>query len=75
MGKIRDYNVINGVVRWFDEAKGYGFIRSDNKEYFVHFKEIKSDGFKTLKEGDAVRFKPESGAKGPMATQVYLGYE
>lgn len=71
MGRIRDYRVIKGIVRWFNETKGFGFIRSDNTEYFVHYREIKAEGFKTLKEGDQVRFKPEKSPKGPLATEVY----
>jgi len=65
----------NGTVKWFNDQKGYGFIDSNGLDYFVHFKEIQSDGFKSLKEGDKVRFSPEKGAKGLVAKSVYLGYE
>lgn len=65
----------NGIVKWFNEGKGFGFINSDKKDYFVHFKEIQCDGFKTLKEGDKVRFNPATSDKGLVAKQVYLGYE
>lgn len=59
-----------GVVRWFNVAKGFGFIESQGIDYFVHFKAIQSNGFKELKDGQQVTFVPEAGQKGPMATQV-----
>lgn len=65
----------NGIVRWFNDKKGFGFIVSEGIDYFVHFKEIQSDGFKTLKEGNKVRFNPELSPKGQVAKTVYLGYE
>lgn len=65
----------NGIVRWFDHKKGYGFIQADGKDYFTHFKEIQSEGFKTLNEGDKVRFTESSSPKGPVAIGVYLGHE
>lgn len=65
----------NGIVKWFNEAKGFGFINSEKKDYFVYFKEIQQDGFKTLKEGDKVRFTAATSEKGPVAKNVYLGYE
>jgi CspA family cold shock protein len=64
-----------GIVKWFNEAKGFGFITSEEKDYFVYFKEIQGTGFKTLKEGEKVRFTTESSPKGPVAKNVYLGYE
>lgn len=67
--------MIKGIVKWFNEDKGFGFIQSSGKDYFVHYKEIKQEGFKSLKEGSAVKFTPESSPKGPMATQVYLGVD
>jgi len=65
----------NGVVKWFSDQKGFGFVASQGKDYFIHFKEIQSDGFKSLKEGDKVRFNAESSPKGLVAKNVYLGYE
>lgn len=65
----------NGIVKWFNETKGFGFIASQGKDYFVYFKEIQADGFKTLKEGDKVRFTAATSDKGPVAKNVYLGYE
>ena len=60
-----------GVVRWFNNAKGYGFLgREGGNDVFVHFSSIQSDGYKTLKEGDAVEFDVIQGDKGPQADQV-----
>jgi len=61
----------NGIVKWFNESKGYGFISRDNGgDLFVHFKAIKSDGYKTLKEGQRVEFEVGEGLKGPQAQNV-----
>ena len=61
----------NGVVKWFDERKGYGFIqREDGPDLFVHFSGISGAGFKSLKEGDKVSFEVEQGKKGPAAVNV-----
>ena len=61
----------NGIVKWFNSAKGYGFITSQNGEdLFVHFKSILSEGYKTLNEGDKVEFEVEQGPKGSQATKV-----
>lgn len=61
----------NGTVKWFNETKGFGFIKAeDGAEVFVHFSAIQSDGFKTLAEGDAVNFEVEQGPKGPRAINV-----
>jgi len=61
----------NGVVKWFNDAKGFGFIEQDNGEdVFVHFSSIIGDGFKSLAEGDAVSFEVTQGAKGPQASGV-----
>jgi len=64
-------NLAQGTVKWFDNKKGYGFLRMDDgKEVFVHFTAIVDDGFKSLKEGDAVRFDVVDGPKGPQAANV-----
>lgn len=60
-----------GQVKWFDERKGYGFIEWDEGEdVFVHYSSIRSRGFRTLKEGERVRFRVEEGAKGLQALDV-----
>ena len=60
-----------GKVKWFNESKGYGFIESEEGEdVFVHFSEIQSEGFKTLKEGQEVEFEKTQGKKGPQASNV-----
>jgi CspA family cold shock protein len=58
-------------VKWFNDAKGFGFISQDEGEdVFVHHTEIKADGFRTLKEGAKVEFELTKGEKGPKATNV-----
>lgn len=60
-----------GVVKWFNEKKGFGFIsREDGEDVFVHFSGIDGDGFKTLAEGDQVEFEVENSDKGLRAIQV-----
>jgi len=60
-----------GKVKWFNDAKGYGFIqREDGEDVFVHFTAIQSDGFKTLAEGQEVEFEVLNGQKGPQASNV-----
>jgi len=60
-----------GVVKWFNEAKGYGFIQQDNgPDVFVHFSAIKGEGYKTLTEGDRVVFEIVQGDKGMKASDV-----
>ena len=61
----------NGIVKWFDEKKGYGFIeQEDGPNVFVHQSAISADGFRTLTEGDRVRFDIVQGEKGPAAANV-----
>ena len=61
----------NGTVKWFNESKGYGFIAQDSGEdIFVHFSAISGEGFKTLKEGQSVRFDVTQGPKGLQAANV-----
>jgi len=62
---------LEGKVKWFNEAKGFGFIQQDNgSDVFVHFSSIKSEGFKTLAEGQRVQFDIEQGDRGPKAVNV-----
>jgi CspA family cold shock protein len=61
----------DGTVKWFNDAKGFGFIEQENgPDVFVHFSAIQSEGFKSLAEGDRVTFDVESGQKGPAAANV-----
>ncbi len=60
----------NGIVKWFNDGKGFGFIESNGEDFFVHFKEIQSHGFKSLKEGDKVTFEAGSSPKGAVAKNV-----
>ena len=60
-----------GVVRWFNNAKGYGFVgREGGADVFCHYSSIQSDGYKSLKEGEQVQFDIIQGEKGPQADQV-----
>jgi cold shock protein len=62
---------MKGKVKWFNAAKGYGFIgREDGTDVFVHFSAILSEGYKNLEEGEEVEFEIEQGAKGPLAARV-----
>jgi CspA family cold shock protein len=60
-----------GKVKWFDDAKGFGFIEADDgTDVFVHHTAIQADGFKSLAEGESVTFDIVQGEKGPKATNV-----
>ncbi len=62
---------IQGTVKWFNDAKGYGFIaREGGPDVFVHFSAIQTEGFKSLAEGDQVEFEIVEGQKGPQAAEV-----
>ena len=62
---------MKGVVKWFNNAKGYGFIgREDGPDVFVHYSAITGEGYRTLQEGDAVEFEIVQGPKGPQAAKV-----
>jgi CspA family cold shock protein len=62
---------ITGKVKWFNNAKGYGFIeREGGNDVFVHFSAIQGEGFKTLAEGDRVEFEVTKGPKGLQASNV-----
>jgi CspA family cold shock protein len=65
------YMRITGKVKWFNNAKGYGFIeREGGSDVFVHFSAIQGNGFRTLEEGQAVEFEIVDGPKGPQAGNV-----
>lgn len=60
-----------GVVKWFNDAKGFGFIaQEEGPDVFVHFSSIQMEGFKSLAEGDRVQFDITDGQKGPQAANV-----
>jgi CspA family cold shock protein len=62
---------LQGTVKWFNDAKGYGFIsREGGPDVFVHFSSIQGTGFKSLAEGDRVEFEIVQGQKGPQASEV-----
>ncbi len=62
---------IKGTVKWFNDAKGFGFIsREGGPDVFVHYSAVSSDGFKSLAEGDKVEFEIVEGQKGPQAANV-----
>ena len=61
-----------GIVKWFNESKGFGFIAPDNggKDLFAHFKEIEGSGFRTIQENQKVEFEVVQGQKGPAASRI-----
>ena len=62
---------IRGVVKWFNNAKGYGFLgRNGGPDVFIHYTAIAGDGYKSLQEGDQVEFEIVQGQKGPQAANV-----
>ena len=62
---------MTGTVKWFNEAKGFGFITPESgADVFVHYSAIEGDGFKSLADGDQVEFSVTQGPKGPAATNV-----
>jgi CspA family cold shock protein len=82
IGSLKFYNLFvlkevsvlaNGIVKWFSDKKGYGFIeQEDGQDVFVHYSGVTMDGFKTLAEGDRVTFDVEDGQRGPSAKNVNL---
>ncbi len=75
-GRARLVAQYTGKVKWFNNAKGYGFIgRDEGPDVFVHYSAIQIDGYKSLKEGDEVEFDIIEGQKGPQADQVTRHHE
>ncbi|MBP3906186.1 MAG: cold-shock protein CspD [Peptostreptococcaceae bacterium] len=65
--------MMNGIVKWFNNEKGFGFISVEGgDDVFVHFSAIQVDGFKSLEEGQAVKFEIVEGARGPQAANVTI---
>lgn len=64
--------LIEGTVKFFKEDRGYGFIETERRDYFVHFRYIVSDGHKTLVAGQKVKFLPGTSPKGHVATNVEI---
>ena len=66
--------MITGIVKWFNDAKGFGFITPSDgtKDVFVHHSAVQGSGFKSLTEGQQVKFELEQGPKGPSAANVQL---
>ena len=67
----QEFQVASGTVKWFNEAKGFGFLsQPDGEDVFVHFSAIQAQGFKSLAEGDRVEFEVTRGPKGLQAANV-----
>jgi CspA family cold shock protein len=68
---MSESEVLKGVVKWFNDAKGFGFIQhTSGRDVFVHYSVISSDGFKTLKDGETVEYELKEGPKGLQAAKV-----
>ncbi|MBN2647271.1 MAG: cold-shock protein [Thiotrichales bacterium] len=66
-------NTVKGTVKWFNETKGFGFIKQENgPDVFAHFSAISGSGFKTLAEGQKVEFTVTQGQKGPQAENIVV---
>jgi CspA family cold shock protein len=68
---MEEVKMVAGKVKWFNDAKGFGFIKQDNQpDVFVHYSQIVGDGFRTLEEGQDVQFEIKEGPKGLFAENV-----
>jgi CspA family cold shock protein len=68
---MSESEVLKGVVKWFNDAKGFGFIQhTSGRDVFVHYSVISSEGFKTLKDGETVEYELKEGPKGLQAAKV-----
>ncbi|MET4694994.1 cold-shock protein [Endozoicomonas lisbonensis] len=67
-------SITTGTVKWFNDEKGFGFIAQENggPDVFAHFRQIKSDGFRSLAEGQRVEFRVTQGQKGPQAEDIVV---
>ena len=71
--RIHTMSQINGTVKWFNDTKGFGFLQADSgEEVFVHFSAIKSDGFRSLKDGQKVTFDVVDDKRGKKADNVVV---
>jgi CspA family cold shock protein len=70
----RNEKMAQGTVKWFNDAKGFGFITPEDgsKDLFAHFSEIQSGGFKSLAEGQRVQYVAKDGPKGPQASEIQV---
>ena len=68
----KEMNMATGIVKWFNDSKGFGFITPDDggKDLFAHHTSIQMDGYKSLKEAQRVEFEVQSGPKGPCAANI-----
>ena len=64
--------MLQGKVKWFNNSKGFGFVESGGVDYFVHYKEIQTTGFKSLEEGEKIMFEPGESPKGLIAKNVMI---
>ncbi len=72
--KEKRINMVTGTVKWFNDAKGFGFITPEKggEDVFAHFSQIQADGFKSLQEGQQVIFEVSQGLKGMQATNIQM---
>ncbi len=70
-GYFKEVEMARGIVKWFNDTRGFGFIQQeDGEDVFVHYTAISGEGFRSLKEGEEVEFEITEGPKGPQASNV-----